>query len=76
MAGGYYNHFNDKLDHHKFVVIPVDGQVGYFCEEDGRDGWGNWHLCPEDVIFCNKVTIELGETIEKSPGTIARKERR
>lgn len=52
--------FNEKLDKHRFVVIPINDHVGYWNADSNDSGWGNWHIKTDDAVFCNKVSIELG----------------
>ena len=52
--------FNENLDDHRFVVIPISSQVGYVVPDDSGSGWGTWHLDVSDAVFCDKVSVELG----------------
>ena len=53
--------FNQMMDgnKHKYVIVPITENVGYMKPDDNGSGWGNWHIKPTDVVFADKVQIEL-----------------
>ena len=57
------NDFNSRLDQYDYVIIPINGSVGYFNEDEEGSGWGNWHIDVNNnpgIIFCNELLIKVG----------------
>ena len=56
----YDDVFNEKIDKHKFAVVPINENVGYW-KKNEKTGWGEWAIKVDDIILCDKVMIELEE---------------